>query len=83
MKVLGNRVAIQPFKKEETTKGGILLHEVSQKQQAKGTIIGVGDKVKSVKVGDVVWFSPFHYDEITEELFIIEDTDLWAIDNEN
>lgn len=80
MKPIGGRVIIQPIKEEPKTKSGIILSEASTKKKiSKGKITHVGKDVELVKVGDIVLYSPFYYDEIDEETITIEEKDIWAI----
>ena len=72
---LGDRVLLELPTREEKTKGGIIIPEtVNQEKPEQGKVMAVGTgrttdggeviPVK-VKVGDVVIFSKYGYDEIT------------------
>lgn len=91
---LGSRVLIRPFTKEELTKKnsfGIILPTTGSKEKSEqGTIIAVGpgdfddgERVPmSVKVGDIVAFSKYGYEDIHvggEELFLIKEENILAI----
>lgn len=81
MKPLWNRVLIEPIVESNEIAGGIVRPEDSKKKEvSKGKVISVGEKVQAVKPGDIVLFSPYHYDEIRKDLFVIEDGDIWVIE---
>ncbi len=80
LKPFGKRVTIRPIKEEETD-GGVYVPDETKKRMSKGEVIGIGEEVKHVSVGDVIIFSPFHYDEVTEDLFVISEDDIWGVVN--
>jgi len=95
---LGGRVLIKPFTKDELQKKdtakndfGIILPEADKKEKSEqGKVMAVGagqwhDGKRlpmSVKVGDVVAFSKYGYDDIKvdgEELYLIKEENILAI----
>lgn len=91
---LGNRALIKPFTKEELEKKnsfGIILPDSDKKEKAEqGKVLAVGPGKyedgkwvpTSVKVGDIVAFSKYGYDDITvdgEELYLIKEDNILAI----
>lgn len=82
MQALRRKVIIEPFlEKKEKTDAGIYLpgsQDVGIKI-TKGTVVSVGVDVDSIKTGDIVLFSPFHYDEIDETHYVLDEEDIWAI----
>ena len=91
---LGSRVLIRPFTKEELapkTSFGIILPDSDKKEKAEqGKVLAVGPGSfvdgkfipMSVKVGDVVAFSKYGYDDITvdgEELYVIKEESILAV----
>ena len=91
---LGNRVLIKPFTKEELEKKnsfGIILPESGSKEKSEqGKVLAVGpgtfDDGKlipmTVKVGDIVAFSKYGYDDINfedEEFYLIKEENILAI----
>ncbi len=93
---LGNRALIRPFTKDELeTKNsfGIILPDSNKKEKAeqgKVLAVGLGSFIDgkwistTVKVGDVVAFSKYGYDDITvdgEELYLIKEENILAIIN--
>lgn len=80
MKPLGHRVLVEPIKEKLEEASGIVRPEDSKKREvAKGKVIAIGEEVKNVQVGQEVLFSPLHYDEISKELFVILDEDIWVL----
>ncbi len=88
---LSDRVLIRPISKEETTASGIIIPDtVSKEKPEQGTVVAVGaGKYEDgkliptrVKVGDVVVFSKYGYDEIKqdgEEYFILREDSILAV----
>lgn len=56
--VLGNRVLMQRVS-AETAKSGILLVETSVKEKDEGIVVGVGNLVETIKIGDHVLFEKY------------------------
>jgi len=91
---LGDRILLRPFngteEKEANALGIIIPETVDKDKPEKGTVLAVGagryDDGKlvpmRVKVGDIVVFSKYGYDEITvagEELYILKEDSILAI----
>lgn len=81
MKPLGNRVLLEPIKESSTDSSGLVRPEDSKKKEIlRGKIVGVGSFVDfELNVGQEVLFSPYHYEEIRKDLFVIEDKDIWVV----
>ncbi len=92
IKPLSDYVLIEPIKKEEKTKGGIVLPETAEKEQPQeGKVIAVGPGRRlpsgkllemSVKKGDRVIFRKYGPDEIkvdNKEYLITKEEDILAI----
>jgi chaperonin GroES len=87
---LGDRVVIKPSKREEVTKGGILLPDTAKEKPQEGEVIAVGPgKVTDegtriamdVKVGDIVVYAKYagtEYKVDDEELIIVRESDILA-----
>jgi chaperonin GroES len=87
---LGDRVVIRPTKKEEVTKGGIVLPDTAKEKPQEGEVIAVGPGKLSeegnripmeVKVGDKVIYAKYAGTEIKEddeELIIARESDILA-----
>lgn len=92
---LGDRVVVKPSEKEGEKKlaSGIIIPETVDKEKpAKGEVVAVGpgkyDDGKKVpmqvKVGDVVLFSKYGYDEVKvggEEYYILSESSILGIAN--
>lgn len=93
---LGDRVLVRPYTVEEASgKGnhhfGIIIPEsVSKEKSAQGVVlaVGTGRHIEgklvpiNVKIGDVVIFSKYSYDEVEEngeELFLLREDNLLAV----
>ena len=87
---LGDRVVIRPTKKEEVSKGGIVLPDTAKEKPQEGEIVAVGPGKLSeegnriameVKVGDRVIYARYAGTEIKvddEELIIARESDILA-----
>jgi len=87
---LGDRVVIRPSKREEVSKGGILLPDTAKEKPQEGEVIAVGPgKVTDegtriamdVKVGDIVVYAKYagtEYKVDDEELIIVRESDILA-----
>jgi len=83
---VGDRVLVKPFTTQElagkkSASGIILPDSVTQEKSAQGKVIAVGEG-KKVKVGDVVFFSKYSYDEIEqngEELYLLKEENILAV----
>ena len=87
---LGDRIVVRSIKREEVTKGGIVLPDTAKEKPQEGKIIAVGpgkltDDGKrlelEVKKGDKVMYAEYAGTEIKidgEELLILRDSDVLA-----
>lgn len=96
IKPFGDRILVRPFTEDEI-KGnksnhyGIIIPDtVSKEKSAQGKVLAVGEgkyeegKLRPirVKVGDVVVFSKYGYDEVeqdSEELYLVKEESILAI----
>ncbi len=76
IKPKGLRITIKPWK-EEVEEDVYVPEEV--KKMPVGIIVAVGEEVTKYDVGEKVIFSPHYYDEITEDLLIVLEKDIWGI----
>jgi len=96
IKPFGDRVLVRPFTEDEVkgSKGnhyGIIIPDtVSKEKSAQGKILAVGEgkwvegKLVPIrlKVGDVVVFSKYGYDEVEkdgEELYLLKEDNILAV----
>ena len=88
----GHRVMIEVKEIEKTSQGGIILaaKTILDEKRAieKGKVVALGNSAYKdfsgdpwVKVGDIVWFKKYAGLKIDENLIIIEDEDIYAIDD--
>jgi chaperonin GroES len=87
---LGDRVVIRPSKREEVSKGGIVLPETAKEKPQEGEVIAAGPGKMTedgkripmdLKVGDVVIYARYAGTEIKvdeEELIIVRESDILA-----
>jgi len=87
---LGDRIIVRPIKKEEITRGGIVLPDTAKEKPQEGEVVAVGpgkltDDGKrlemEVKKGDKVIYAKYAGSEIKiddEELLILRDSDILA-----
>jgi chaperonin GroES len=92
IKPLYDHILIEPMKKEEMTKTGILLPDTVEKErpeQGKIIAVGIGKKTEDgkiipleVKPGDIVLFSKYGPNEVKvedKEYLIAKEEDILAI----
>jgi len=92
LKPLADHIVIEPIKKEEKTKSGILLPETAQKEkpeQGKVVAVGSGKRLSSgkrvdpeVKKGDIVIFTKYSPNEVKvgdKKYLIAKEEDILAI----
>ena len=87
---LGDRVVIKPSKREEVSKGGIVLPDTAKEKPQEGEIVAVGpgkmtDDGKRIemdlKVGDIVVYAKYAGTELKiddEELIVVRESDVLA-----
>ncbi len=87
---LGDRIVVRPIKREEMTKGGIILPDTAKEKPQEGEVIAVGPGKLSddgtriemeVKKGDRVMYAKYAGTEIKlddEELLILRESDVLA-----
>lgn len=94
---LGDRVLVKPFTEEDLRKAQgtkalkfVLPESVTKEKSAQGKVLAVGEGKwvegklvpVQVKVGDVVLFSKYGYDEVEhggEEFYLLKEENLLAI----
>lgn len=86
---LGDRVLVKPFTEVDLKKKAgeksklnfVLPDSVREEKSAQGKVVAVGD-VKKIKVGDIVLFSKYAYDEVKhegEDLYLLKEENVFAI----
>tara|TARA_R110002012_G_scaffold252001_1_gene429981 strand:+ start:742 stop:1017 length:276 start_codon:yes stop_codon:yes gene_type:complete len=80
---VGSKLLLKKWKVETKTAGGLIIPEIAQKKEFKGTVVGVGQEVKEIKVGDIVQYAdyamptPMKHDN--EEHLLVQAGDVFAI----
>jgi chaperonin GroES len=87
---LGDRIVVRPIKREETTKGGIILPDTAKEKPQEGEVIAVGpgrltedgNRIEmEVRKSDKVIYARYAGTEIKlddEELLILRESDVLA-----
>ena len=90
---LGDRVVIKPSKREEVSKGGIVLPDTAKEKPQEGEVVAVGPGrmndegqriAMDVKVGDIVIYAKYAGAELRiddEELIVVRESDILAKKN--
>jgi|TARA_Y100000289_G_scaffold65875_1_gene80496 chaperonin GroES len=80
---VGNKLLLKKTKQATKTAGGIIIPEIAQKKEYKGTVVGVGAEVKEIKVGDIVQYAdyamPTPMEHEGEEHLLVQAGDVFAI----
>ncbi len=93
LKPLGDRVIVERFAPEETTKGGIVLPDSAKNKPQRGKVVAVGPgkllkngdrKPLQVKQGDTVLFTTWAGDEFKDrqeqrEILVMHEEDILAV----
>lgn len=83
MKVLGERLIVEPIEPEETTAGGIILAETARKESITATVIHV-DPAVGIDIGSVVLYDKYSGSKIEipatgKEYLVLNKHDVIAI----
>ena len=81
---LNNSVLVKVDEVVEKTSGGIYLPDQAKEDKTEGTIISIGDKVESVKVGDHILFGMYAGDGVLingEKCKVIKESEILLIKN--
>jgi chaperonin GroES len=90
IKPLADRVLVKPLKKDEVTKGGILIPDTAKERPQEGEVVAVGpgkvgDDGKRIamelKKGDKVLYAKFAGSEVKldgEEYLVLRESDILA-----
>lgn len=88
---LYDRLLVQRHDPPNTSKGGIILPEVAKERPKQGTVLVVGAGALTpdgeripmdVKVGDIVWFTPYAGSEVEigeETLLVLNQIDVLGV----
>jgi chaperonin GroES len=79
LKPFGDRVLVQRLADNNTTKGGIILPDSAKKKTQYGTVIAIGDKHTTCKVGDIIFMAQYSGIEIDEIHMVLKEDEVLAI----
>lgn len=65
IKPLHDRVFIEFFREDGTTKGGIVIPDKHRERLHEGKVLAIGKEVREVKKGDIVLFEKYAGQEFT------------------
>ena len=78
-----NKLLLKKSKQKTKTASGIIIPEIAQKKEYKGTVVGVGQEVKEIKIGDIVQYAdyamPTPMKHNGEEHLLVQAGDVFAI----
>ena len=80
---VGQKLLIKEIKAASKTASGLIIPEIAQKITFRGKVIGIGDSVKEIKIGDIVQYAehamptPMKHDG--EEHLLLQAGDVYAI----
>jgi chaperonin GroES len=81
-KPLKDRVFVSYSEEAEKTQGGLYIPDAAKEKPQKGKVEGIGDEVKSVKVGEVVLFDKYSGSKISmegTEYLILKEEDILGV----
>ena len=67
LRPLGDRVLIAISEEETVSKGGIILADIAKEEKAEGIVLGIGESVVELELGDRVIFGKYSGDEIQRD----------------
>ena len=80
---VGKRLLIAGALQISKAAGGIIIPEVAQKKEYKGTVVGIGAEVEEISIGDVVQYAehamPTPMKHEGEEHLLLQAGDVFAI----
>ncbi len=80
---VGKKLLIKEIKPETKTASGLYLPEMAQKKTFQGVVVGKGDQVEEIQIGDVVHYAdhamPTPMPHNGEEHLLLQFGDVYAI----
>ena len=80
---VGKKLLIKQKKAETMTKSGFIIPEMAVKKECIGTVVGIGQSVEEIKMGDVIQYTehclPTAMKHNQEEHLLIQEGDVFAI----
>jgi|TARA_R110002020_G_scaffold75935_3_gene192928 chaperonin GroES len=80
---VGKKLLLKKWKVETKTASGIIIPEIAQKKEFKGTVVGKGKDVHEIEVGDIVQYAehamptPMMHQNV--EHLLVQEGDVFAI----
>ena len=80
---VGKTLLLKKWKVETKTASGIIIPEIAQKKEFKGTVVGKGKDVHEIEVGDIVQYAehamptPMMHQNV--EHLLVQEGDVFAI----
>ena len=83
IKPIGKNILVEPLKKEETTKSGLIIEIKGESRPEQGRVVDLADDYKGfLKAGDRVIFEKYSPDEVQHEgelYLIMKEEDILAV----
>tara|TARA_R110002124_G_scaffold152096_1_gene319005 strand:- start:350 stop:634 length:285 start_codon:yes stop_codon:yes gene_type:complete len=80
---VGKKLLIKQKKAQTMTESGFIIPEMAVKKECIGTVVGIGQKVEEIKMGDVIQYTehclPTAMKHNQEEHLLIQEGDVFAI----
>ncbi len=79
---LADRIVLEQIELSEQTKSGFILPDSAQEKPKMAKVLGIGSKVKEVKVGDIVVYKSYGPDDVkldNNDYMIAKEEDILAV----
>ena len=80
---VGKKLLIKQKKAQTMTESGFIIPEMAVKKECIGTVVGIGQSVEEIKIGDVIQYTehclPTAMKHNQEEHLLIQEGDVFAI----
>lgn len=80
---VGKKLLIKQKKARTVTESGFIIPEMAVKKECIGTVVGIGQSVEEIKMGDVIQYTehclPTAMKHNQEEHLLIQEGDVFAI----
>ncbi|MGK0255582.1 MAG: co-chaperonin GroES (HSP10) [Arcobacteraceae bacterium] len=80
---VGKKLLIKQKKAQTMTESGFIIPEMAVKKECIGTVVGIGQSVEEIKMGDVIQYTehclPTAMKHNQEEHLLIQEGDVFAI----
>tara|TARA_R110001632_G_scaffold167364_1_gene285813 strand:+ start:1285 stop:1596 length:312 start_codon:yes stop_codon:yes gene_type:complete len=80
---VGKKLLIKAIKAETKTSSGLIIPNIAQKNTYKGTVVGRGQGIEEIQIGDVVQYAehamPTPMTHMGEQHLLLQEGDVYAI----